>query len=271
MRNMLARLRHPLPLLGLTVCLLPHVVNSGTAPKPPRSTPAPDGVCYPVNGTGYIVTALDGLKIPVGTLSPLVEGDSLIVESGTITVLDFRTGQSPIYGAGTHLSIPPVRTPKRPPWWKRLEDSVIRSLSQPELNRIGGSVRGGGAACWPDSTRFAPGIAVVFEWTGVHPAPTTLEVYTDGDTVQYDLPGPASAHGAFAWRPNAPTGAGGVTWVLRDSSQEHLGGGYFSILSVEAADAERQRYIRAASGVEGAGPRDLVAAVLAAADGVYLW
>jgi hypothetical protein len=247
-------------------------VAAAEAPKAQRSSPAPDGVCYPVHGTGYIVTAVGGLKIPIGTLSPLVAGDSLIVQTGTVTFLDFRTGQSPVYGAGSHLTIAPVKRPKPPPWWQRLEDHIVRSLSGPEKERIVGSVRWGGMpAFWPDGARFAPGVPCTFEWGGVHPAPAFLQVCANGDTTECAVAEQSSGRGVFVWHPPAPVFAGPVTWVLLDAARDTLGGGRFVVLTPEAAEAERQRFANEASSLGSGEPQGLTAAVLAEADQAYLW
>lgn len=238
----------------------------------PRSSPAPDGVCYPVNGAGYTVTRVGGLKIPIGTLSPLVEGDSLVVEHGTITFLDFRTGQSPVYGAGTRLVIPFVKRPDPPVWWKRLEEIVIHSLSGPELVRIGGSVRDGSTrAFWPDSARFAPDVPFVFEWSGVHPPPAALRICVGADTTQVEVAAEPSGRGVRVWALSTPPPAGTIRWLLLDADGATLGGGQFVILTPEAAQAEKERYLDAAARLEGQGPIDLSAAVLAEADRTYLW
>jgi hypothetical protein len=257
--------------LWIVLVFLPVMAVAGS-PAGPRSSPAPDGVCYPVNGTGYIVTHVGGLKIPVGTLSPLVEGDSLVVLQGTVTFLDFRTRQSPVYGAGTRLTIPFVKRPDPPAWWKRLEEIVVQSLSGPELERIGGSVRDGGARTfWPDSARFAPQVPVVFEWSGVRPAPTTLRICVGTDTTKLEVTAGPSGRGVQLWKLPAPAPEGTITWTLVDSDGESLGGGQFVILAEAAAEAERQRFLQAAGRLEGKGPVGLSAAVLAEADRAYLW
>ncbi len=235
----------------------------------------PDGVCYPVNGTGYIVTysdalAKDGLKIPIGTLTPLLQGDSLVVETGTITFMDFRNGQSAVFGQGSRLVIPMVVDPDRPSWWQRLEAQVARSLSDPERKRIGGSVRGGQAVFWPDGGRFAMDIPIVFEWWRVRPAPVLLRIQV-GDletelTVAQDKPG----SGALAWKPSDSDPSGAAVWMLVDRDGDVLGGGAFELLTKETADAERMRFTEAAKSVDAIQP-GLAAAVLAASERLYLW
>jgi hypothetical protein len=218
-----------------------------------------------------MVTREDGLKIPIGTLSPLIEGDSLVVETGTITFVDFRTGQSPVYGAGTRLMIPPVKRPERPPWWKRFEDYLVRSLSKPELDRVGGSVRRGSPAFWPDSARFAPDVPVVFQWSGVGPPPAVLRICASGDTTECSLSPVVPHQGVLAWPQLVPIPTGAVAWDLLDAKRESLGGGCFLILTAEAAETERQRFHRAAIEMLGAEQESLMAAVLAEADRACLW
>jgi hypothetical protein len=218
-----------------------------------------------------VVTKDERLRIPVGTLSPLIEGDSLVVETGTITFVDFRTGQSPVYGAGSRLKIPPVKRPERPSWWKLFEDYVVRSLSKPELDRVGGSVRRGGPAFWPDSARFAPDVSVVFEWRGVGPTPAFLRICAGGDTTESSLSPPTPHQGVLAWRPRVPAPAGPIGWDLLDAGRKSLGGGRFLILTAEAAEGERQRFRRSAVEIFGTERESLMAAVLAEADRAYLW
>jgi hypothetical protein len=257
------------------VCLLSLAADipsaSSAASKDTRSSAAPDGVCCPVNGTGYMVTGADGIKIPLGTLSPLIEGDSLVVQTGTITFVDFRTGQNAIYGEGTRIRIQHADSAKRPSWWKRLEDHIVRGLSEPELDRIGGSVRGVEPMFWPDSARFAPGIPIVFEWRGARPAPAVLRIVSATDTTEYDLPPGTAVHGAFAWKPARPVPAGTVAWTLLDGDRERLGSGMFFVLTAAEAEAERARYRSAADELGGDAPREISAAILAESDHVYLW
>ncbi|MFH1277198.1 MAG: hypothetical protein ABIK65_02305 [Candidatus Eisenbacteria bacterium] len=256
--------------LFLIIAAAPHS-TSGDGDGPPT----PDGVCYPVNGTGYIITytdemAKEGLKIPIGTLSPLVEGDSLIVEAGTITFLDFRNGQSSIFGKGTRLKIPSVIDPAQPSWWERLEDQVVRGLTEPERKRLGGSVRRGQAAFWPDGGRFAPDVPIVFEWWRVRPAPATLRIEAGGEVTDLKVMQEKPGSGAFAWQSAGPALSGTVSWSLIDGDGDPLGGGEFAILTAQEAEGERQRFHDAAEAI-GVMPPDLAAAVLAAADRAYLW
>ena len=258
-----------------SLVLLLLAVSAGSAdPSPCRreSSPAPDGVCYPVNGTGYMVTCGDNVRMPIGTLSPLIAGDSLVVESGTITFVDFRTGMSPIYGAGTRLAIPPSIPPKPPCWWNRLEEYFIRGIKEPQRNRIGGSVRDGGSlAFWPDGGRFAPEVPVVLEWSGVNREPVFLRICTDRDTTECAVSRTAWPQGALAWHLPTPVPTGTVAWALFDAARDRLGGGRFVVLTSEAAEAERRRFRDAAARVVDAQQSDMAAAVLAAADHAYLW
>lgn len=260
---------------GHVILLLTLVMASDLASAGEEGPPTPDGVCCPVNGTGYLVTYADGmrkggLKIPIGTLSPLVEGDSLVVKTGTITFMDFRNGQSSVYGAGTRLKIPAVIDPKRPSWWGRFEDLVVRSMSGPERNRMGGSVRGGQAAFWPEHGRFAPEVPIVFEWWRVRPAPVILQICVGEGVTELGLSRRAPASDAVAWQPPDSLVSGKVSWYLLDGDGDRIGGGEFVILTKEEAEKERQRFRKAAAAIEII-PQDLAAAVLAAADKVFLW
>jgi hypothetical protein len=255
--------------------LLALIVTPCAAPTAAGGPPTPDGVCCPVNGTGYIVTYTDtlrqeGLKIPIATLSPLVEGDSLVVKTGTVTFIDFRNGQSSIFGAGTRLRIPAVIDPKRPSWWEHLEDLLVRSMSDPERNRMGGAVRGGRTAFWPEHGRFAPEVPIVFEWWRVRPAPVVLQICIGEDVTELALSRGEPGSDAVAWRPADPATSGRVSWYLLDEEGERIGGGEFVILTKEEAENERRRFRKAAAEIEVI-PQELAAAVLAAADRVFLW
>ncbi len=264
-----------LPSLGLLTLQLMFACAAVAAPAGDKGPPMPDGVCCPVNGTGYIVTYSDelrkeGLKIPVGTLSPLLEGDSLVVETGTITFMDFRDGQSSVYGAGTRLKVPAVIDPKRPSWWGRLEDFVVRGMSGPERNRLAGSVRSGQAAVWPDGGRFAPEVPIVFEWWRVRPAPAFLRIRIGEDVAELDVSRKKPGSDAVAWQRSNPSVSGTVAWCLLDDRRESIVGGEFVILTKEDAELERRRFREAAAAIEVI-PQDLAAAVLAAADRAFLW
>jgi hypothetical protein len=192
------------------------------------------------------------------------------VETGQITVLDFRNGQSAIYGAKTRLVIPAVDGGDRPAWYVRLVDSIKKSLKEPERNRIGGSVRGGQAAFWPDRGRFAPAVPIVFEWWRVRPAPVALLVQTKGGVTRLGVYQDGPGSGALAWRPPEDGFAGTVTWQLLDEDGDALGGGTFEILTQQQANVERSRFLKNAEAIDVI-PLSLAAPVLAAADGAYLW
>ena len=265
------RLHSPWLFIPLLIVLMAPAATRAGGEGPPT----PDGVCCPVQGTGYIVTYTDqlrkeGLKVPIVTLSPLVEGDSLVVETGTITFMDFRNGQSSVYGAGTRLKIPAVIDPQRPSWWEHLEDFVVRSMSEPERNRLGGSVRGGQAAFWPEGGRFAPELPIVFEWWRVRRAPVALRICAGDDATELDVSRKKPVSDAVAWRRSDAVVSGKVLWYLLDSKRDTIGSGEFVILTKEEAEKERQRFRQAAAAI-GVIPQDLAAAVLAAADKAFLW
>lgn len=259
----------------LLVALLWLLAGSSSAAQ--AGPPIPDGVCYPVKGTGYAVTRADGrtgeIRIPIGTLSPLVEGDSLVVETGTITFLDFRNGQSSVYGAGTRLTIPAVIDPHHPSWWERLVDLIVRSMSEPErsrIDRISGSVRHGRPAFWPEGGRFAPEVPIVFKWWRVHPAPARLRIHAGRTVTELEISGERTDTGALAWKPATAPSPGTVSWLLLDQEGNSTDGGEFVILTAKEAESQRQRFRKAAGSID-AMPKDLAAAVMAAADSAYLW
>lgn len=233
------------------------------------------GICYPVNGTGYMVTAKDTAtaedahRIPIGTLSPLRQGDSLVVQTGTITFLDFRTGESSVYGPGSRLKIPEAPRSKKPSWVEIIAGITTRGYTVLEYERFGGSVRAGEVAFWPDSARFAPGVPILFEWWNMQPS--FLRVCAGTDTTEYALPPSSSHQGVLAWNPSPSVRSGVVTWTLLDEHRDPIGGGSFEILTEAAAEAERRRFQEVASEMEAIELQRLVAALLAKADRAKLW
>lgn len=264
-----------LPALLVVLAALVMLPASGRGDDTQEEAAIPDCVCFPVDGTGYIVTygdamAKNGLRIPVGTLSPLMEGDSLVVESGTITVFDFRNGSSSQYGENSRFVIPAVIDPTLPGRLERLADAIKRTLNQPQRNRIGGSVRGARAAFWPDGGRFAPELPIVFEWWRVRPAPARILVQAGDRAEDLEVNQAAPGSGALTWSHEWADLSGPVTWTLLDDDGESLGGGEFTVLTPEQAEAERARFEEAAASIDVI-PRSLAASVLAAADGAFLW
>lgn len=270
-RNRLLGLGGLRPWVCLVAAMLTLHATVATSGAKSKRVSGPAGVCFPVQGTGYTISRVDNLRIPLGTLSPLVAGDSLVVLTGSITFVDFRTGESAIYGAGTRLTVATGSRPKPPSWVKRLEDHIMRSLHGPERDRVVGSVRGGECACWPDSARFAPGVPVVLEWAGVAPPPAVLRISTAADTTEVPLGEDEPAQGVWTWKPENPVTPGEVVWDLLDSRGERLGGGRFDVLTPAAAEQERRRFLRLASELFEAEVVGLSSSVLAEADRAYLW
>lgn len=228
------------------------------------------GVCYPVDGTGYIVSNLGYGKVPIGSLSPLLECDSLVVESGTITFMDFRNGKSRAYESGTRTKIPIIRKPKRPPWYKEFQDHLARSFHGPEGDRIAGSVRAGSRAFWPDTARYAPGVPVPFDWVGVDQEPESLRIVVGVNVKVIPVERGEPDRGTQLW--TAPSGLSGkAVWTLLSRDRRDLGGGEFEILTLQAAEAERERFHSAARDSLPESMWDFAARVLAKEDRAYLW
>jgi hypothetical protein len=229
----------------------------------------PEALCFPVEGTGYIVSK--GVQMPVAALSPLVGGDSLVVLTGTITVVDFRTGQKPQYGAGTRLVLDRRPKPKPPAWYKLLAEYVARGMSPPTRLRLAGSVRGGVSALWPDSVRFGPGVPIVFEWRGFQSAPTAVSIVWAADSVEHPVQSDEDGSGTCPWGEAALAGPGFYRWSLRDGAGKRVGGGVFEILAPEVAEADRQRFLEQAGRDAGPATAEFAAAVRASAARLKLW
>jgi hypothetical protein len=228
------------------------------------------GVCYPVEGTGYVVPCMDGIPIPVGPLSPLVEGDSLVVETGRVTFMDFRSGETLVHAAGSRVVVQKVEREKRPTWWDNLKEQIASSLNGLEEDRTGGSVRKGMPFFWPDSNRFAPGVPIPFEWANV-PAVSALRIFSGADTIEIDVSRESPEHGIHVWKPPADSPPGHLRWTVLDEEGVPLGGGRLAILTPEVAEAERQRLLAEAEAEVGPALQMFAARVFAEAEGAYLW
>ncbi len=230
----------------------------------------PAGVCYPVNGSGYTFSSVDQVRVPIGALSPLAEGDSLVVLTGTIGFMDFRSGLNPVYGLGTRMTVPPGNHPRPPNWVGYLRDHIKKSLHGPELIRVSGAVRASDRIWCPDSARFAPGVNVTFEWAQVGPPPVLGRIVCAGDTTTFHPDVQHPEQGLHVWNPPAGT-SGPATLELLNSKQQRVAGGRFELLTPAAASAARDEYRKAVPGDVPAEFIDLASGTIARANRDYLW
>jgi hypothetical protein len=238
----------------------------------PEDSFGPAGVCYPVEGEGYMVPQDEPLRIPIGTLSPLYTGDSLVVLSGSITFYDFRTGEQPTFGGGTRMVIPPVFVQARPSWWDRLRDRIFAGLNDPELTRVSVSVRDPSMpAFWPDSARIAPDLSITFQWSGVNPPPAALWVLAGPDTLGYPVAPSVDGHGVFVRPAEKPLRPGAAKWVLLGEGNVMLAERGFVVLTPAEAESERRRFLQAAETTDGPESPGFRAAVLAKSERTFLW
>ena len=232
----------------------------------------PDGVCYQVNGDGYIVSMSgpsDTSRVPIGTLSTLVAGDSIVVLSGTITVLDFRTGQRSVFGQGTRYRIPAAGNQDRT-GWRVTKERLTQLFSGPEPPSPElGATRGVDAALWPDGdVEFGPDVPIDFQWWGLTAPLSAIRLDSGDERIELPLSEDALASGRLAWQlERKPSGP--VVWYLLDADHEPLLQGRCRILPGEQAAAKRARYRAEARGDQI--PPELEAVLRALADRSFLW
>jgi len=258
--------------IGLpAIVLIAGVVLPGVTVQGEDKKPEPDGVCYPVNGTGHVISHRDpSVPIIVTSLTPLTGQDVLVVETGSITYYDFHTRLSVTHEAPAQFTVPEEADEKKSGVLSQAMKLVLRSLKPNDKQRMGGSVRGEGLQLWPTGGRYAPDLPMVFEWSGVRPAPVTLEIRAGESVTELAVPASALDHGSLAWRTPAFSREVKIVWRLLGPTRQQLGSGYFRVLTAEKAEAERTRFREEATGETGI-PRDLEAACLAAAEWVFLW
>jgi hypothetical protein len=231
----------------------------------------PIGVCYPVAGTGHIFGRAS--CTPIGPLSPVFEGDTVVVRQGHVTLVDVRSGErKQLASQESYVLRGGKPTNVRGPW-ARLGQALNEVLRGPDLRKTGGSVRSVGGSCfWPDSARFAEGVPVTFQWCNVHTEPTVLRLtWAGGATNRTPLTGRAIGISGMEWPSGVPKHPGRVRWSLLDADGNVLGGGRFEILSPADADSARARFDRAARGNGFDTELGLGAALLAAKEHFYLW
>ncbi len=234
----------------------------------------PDGVCYPVNGSAFIVPISSESRtdrVPVGPFTALVEGDSLVVEKGTITFIDFRNGQRSVFGAGTAYRIPRVVDPDRPKIWgemkKRLRD-VFRGAAP--HGRESGATRDPEPSLWPDGgVEFAPDVPIVLTWSGVTTKLSIIRINAGDFRVDLPPPSPTSNSGEIDWVPGDKA-FGPVEWSLLDVDGEPLLTGRFEVLTLQQAEEKRKMYRARAAG-DHAVSQEMGAILRALADRSYLW
>lgn len=232
----------------------------------------PDGVCYPVQGSGFILNGQEqGDTLRIGPLTPVYGGNLLVVESGSITFLDFRNGQSSVLGPGSRHIVPKgVIDPDRPTAWAELKERLRRLFRDAQRSTLEeGASRSETTGIWPDEGAvFAPDVPLALEWWGITDSLTAIRIRGAGDERTIPLTAAARLEGrlAFAsgdWVP------GEIAWCLLDAHGEPHLCGHFTLLSAAAAELRRAQYIEQAVG--DAMPRELAAALRALADRTYLW
>lgn len=253
------------------VVLILCPMSVALAAMPAADDGEPDAVCFPVMGRGTIVTP-GGVRLPIGSLSAVMSGDRVQVDSGYVVVSDFRLGTRRRVAAGGRFQLPEARHPKPPSTWELLRQALAQAIHGPDELRQGGAVRGSGHAFWPDTAYFAPTSAIVFRWRGACPAMGTIRLRDErGDSAIVALDGTLASEGGVAWPATVARTPGRWAWSVHDEDGVCVGGGRFEILTeAQAADA-RGRYLEQAERKLGAKERDLGAALMAAEDRRYLW
>lgn len=231
----------------------------------------PDGVCYLVDGAGYIVSARgesDTLKVPIGALSVLSGGDSIVVLTGTIAVLDFRTGQRSVFGQGTRHKMP--KGGYHDEGWKVTKERLTQLFSGPEPpGPEPGTTRDAETALWPDGdVEFGPDVPVDFQWWGVSTPLSAIQIRFGDQQIELPLSASQLSAGRLTWGLDKKP-SGSVDWCLLDTDGEPLLKGRFNVLTSEQADEKRAMYRAQARG--DVIPLELEAVLRALADRSFLW
>jgi hypothetical protein len=258
-------------LLAVLVLLSASSLHAGDRKGGSNASRGAVAICYPVAGTGRILG--QGACTPLGSLSPLFEGDTVIVQAGEVGVLDMRSGQRHQLKPAVPFIVKRIKERVEESHWDRLREALM-AMAHPDYRRKGAFVRSGESCLWPDDVRFAQDVPIRFQWCGVRPEPRTLQIILDGrDTTRIALDAEAIAMSALEWPAQLPVRAGRVRWTLLAADGQRLDerNKRFEILTTAAADSLRAFYTGTARadafGPEGA----LGAALLAAEKRLYLW
>lgn len=268
----LLRVRSVVMTVG-SVCLLSLAVVqvSAAAPGEGSSPEIPDGVCYPVNGSGFIYRASgsgDLDKLPIGPFSAIFEGDSLVIEAGTVTVIDFRNRQRSDYGKDTRFKIPYVIDPNAPKQWEEIKRR-LREVFRDRIDYETSASRAGVLKLWPDEgVEFAPDVPITLTWS-VDTTATAIQIVSSNGRKKQDILASEVAKREVAWHPDVMP-SGEVSWAILDADGEPILTGEFKVLTPAQADEKRKMYRAQATG-SGSMPLDLEAAMRALADRAYLW
>lgn len=256
---------------GLCLLLLAVIQAQAAPPTEGSTTEIPDGVCYPVNGSGFIYRVAasgDMEKLPIGPFSAIFEGDSLVIDSGTITVLDFRNRQRSDFGVHSKYKIPHVIDLNAPKQWEEIKRRLREVFRDPSGYETSAS-RAGVLKLWPDDgVEFAPDVPITFTWSA-DTTVTAIRIESSNGRTEQPVSESDAAAREVAWRP-AVMPSGAVVWSILDSDGEPLLTGTFKVLTPTQAEEKRKMY-RSQSTGRGSMSIDLEAAMRALADRVYLW
>ncbi len=231
----------------------------------------PDGVCFPVNGSGYIVSASSKSRtdrVPIGPFSAVFEGDSLVIEEGTVTFIDFRDRQRSVFGKDTRHRIPHVVDPNAPTRWEEMKQRLTEIFRDRHGYETSAS-REGALKVWPDDgVEFAPDVPIILTWSADTTA-SAIQVRTEKGQSEIPISESVATRREIAWTPSeVPSGS--VQWSLLDADGEPLLTGRFNVLTAKQADEKREMYRAQAAG-DGSMSSELGAVLRALADRSYLW
>lgn len=227
----------------------------------------PVGVLRSVEGTAYIVSTTG--RRPAEPLIAVTAGDTIIVESGKVVVVDVRSGDQHELAAGRKFVFPQSVPNPEPSLWPRISAALAKIRREPDHTVLGAARPGPSMRMWPDDVRFAPNAYVKFQWEGK----VLVKIFRlfgpqgEGSPTRYQLKDPPNS---VTWPKEIPRRAGRYTWEVRGSEGRPIGSREFEILSDTETAAKHAYYMRKAKPFFPAKQQELGAELLAAGDGYFL-
>jgi hypothetical protein len=233
------------------------------------STEEPVGLIRAAEGTGYVESGASPSRRRAEPFVPLMADDTVVVEAGTVTVVDLRSNQEQRLGAGSKFVMPRSVGVRDSSLYGTLVATLKSIVREPEQLGIG-AARGDEMRPWPNGVQFASGAYITFRWPATL-RPATFRLHGprhQGSPILYRLDNPSNS---MPWPNEVPRVPGKYAWVIvgQDES-EQLGIGVFEILSETAAAEKRRQYLEQAQALFSGAQKELGAELLAAKDRCFL-
>ncbi len=231
----------------------------------------PAGLIRAISGSAFVEFGSNRERRLAEPFVPLMAGDTVIVESGSVTIVDLRSNQEQRLGAGSKFVMPRSMAVSDASLYEKLVKTFREAFREPEQIAIG-AARGGdpGLVVSPNGARFSPDAHINFQWkpTSILPAVFRLRGPKDGETpLEYRRENPPNP---MLWPNDVRRIPGEYIWeILGRDYGAVLASARFEVLSETAAAEKRAHYERQAAGLFPT-QRELGAELLAAKDGYFL-